>query len=201
MKTSQSIKEISAALVKAQSEMGNASKDSSNPFFKSKYADLNSIREAILPALHKHGISVLQNPQGDLLETVLLHTSGEFISSEIKIVSKTENNPQDYGSAISYARRYALQSMLCIGAEDDDGNSATAKKQSQAKENVHYYPPSDDSDFEVDYSEPSYQSENTAPTPKQLNLLRNNKIDIPPNLTREQATKLVGQLFNSRNRK
>lgn len=121
MNKSESIVKLSAALVKAQASMGAAKKDSDNPFFKSKYADLNAIRAAVMPALNENGISVLQNPSLDTLTTVLLHESGEFISSEIKIVSKSANNPQDYGSALSYARRYALQAMLCVGAEDDDG--------------------------------------------------------------------------------
>jgi hypothetical protein len=124
---SESIVKISAALLKAQKSMGAAKKDSDNPFFKSKYADLNSIREAVMPALNDNGIVVLQTTSGDTLNTVLLHESGEYISSEIKIVSKSDKDPQAYGSAISYARRYSLQAMLCVGAEDDDGESATGR--------------------------------------------------------------------------
>jgi hypothetical protein len=125
MKTSQSISKISLAVLAAQKEMGNALKDSKNPFFKSSYADLNSVREAVIPSLNKHGISVLQLLQGDSLVTTLLHETGEFIISETNIVCKVEHDPQAYGSAITYARRYALAAFLCIGAEDDDGNAAT----------------------------------------------------------------------------
>lgn len=124
---------IAAALVKAQSEMGNATKESKNPFFKSSYANLNSIREAVLPALNKHGIAVLQPINGDVVTTTLLHESGEQISSDTRIVCAKQNDPQAYGSAVSYARRYGLQSMVCIGAEDDDGEKAVVRETNQTK--------------------------------------------------------------------
>jgi hypothetical protein len=122
------IKQISTALVKAQSEMSNAKKGSSNPFFKSKYADLNSIREASIPVLNAHGISVLQpivHIDGkNFVKTILLHESGESLDSHTEIVYSKSNDAQAQGSGISYARRYGLQSFLCIGADDDDGNNA-----------------------------------------------------------------------------
>ena len=122
------IKQISTALVKAQSEMSNAKKGSSNPFFKSKYADLNSIREASIPVLNAHGISVLQpivHIDGkNFVKTILLHESGESLDSHTEIVYSKSNDAQAQGSGISYARRYGLQSFLCIGADDDDGNTA-----------------------------------------------------------------------------
>lgn len=125
---SESIVNIAAALVKAQKDMGNAVKDSNNPFFKSKFADLNSVREAVTPSLHANGISVLQlNAVIDgkqYVETTLLHETGEYICSFTEVVSKDAGNPQAHGSAISYARRYGLSSMLSVGTEDDDGESA-----------------------------------------------------------------------------
>lgn len=124
MKTSDNITNISAALLAAQKSMGNAKKGSANPFFKSSYADLNSVREATLPALNENGITVLQVPVGHTIETTLLHESGEYIASSIEIVCSKSNDPQAYGSAITYARRYALQALLCIGAEDDDAEGA-----------------------------------------------------------------------------
>lgn len=131
MNSSPTITKISIALVKAQSEMGNASKGATNPFFKSKYADLNSIREASLPVLNKHGITALQPTcviDGiDYVETILLHESGEYISSFTRILSDKPNDAQKHGSGLSYARRYALQSILNIGAEDDDANHASNK--------------------------------------------------------------------------
>lgn len=128
MNKSESIAKLASALVKAQSEMGNASKDAKNPFFKSKYADLNAIREAVIPVLNKNGIMVLQPMSGDSVETVLVHETGEWMSSATPIVCAKQNDPQALGSAISYARRYGLQAMVCIGAEDNDGEGAMDRK-------------------------------------------------------------------------
>lgn len=124
------MKNIATALVKAQMEMGNAIKDATNPFFKSKYADLNSIREAVIPVLNNNGIVVLQplvNKEGkNFVRTVLMHESGEEIESFTEIVYSKQNDAQSQGSGITYARRYGLQSLVCVGAEDDDGNTASA---------------------------------------------------------------------------
>ena len=125
------MKEIAKALIEAQKEMGNAIKDSKNPFFKSSYADLNSVREACMPSLNKHGIAVIQPivyVEGKIfVKTVLLHESGEIIESFTEIVYSKQNDAQAQGSGITYARRYGLQSLVCIGAEDDDGNKASEK--------------------------------------------------------------------------
>jgi len=116
------------AFVKAQLEMVNASKDSTNPHFKSKYADLTSVREACVPFLNKYGIAVLQPiiQSGDkqYIKTVLLHESGEEYSCLTEIIH-AQNTAQAHGSGITYARRYGLQSLVCIGADDDDGNEAS----------------------------------------------------------------------------
>jgi hypothetical protein len=131
MNRSDSIVKIAAALVKAQSAMGNAIKDAKNPFFKSKYADLNSIREAVLPVMNANGISVLQptvHIDGkSFVETILLHESGEFISSLTEVIVAKANDAQQQGSGISYARRYGLQSLANIGADDDDGEQAVGR--------------------------------------------------------------------------
>jgi hypothetical protein len=131
MNSTQSIATISKALVKAQGLMGSAKKDAKNPFFKSTYADLNAIREACIPVLNECGISVLQPTTivdgKAVVETVLLHESGELISSFIEIVCAKSNDPQAQGSAISYARRYALKSILNIGDTDDDGEAAVGR--------------------------------------------------------------------------
>ena len=122
-------KQIIKALLKAQKEMGNASKDSKNPFFKSKYADLNAIREACMPLLNENGIVVLQptvHIDGkNFVNTVLMHESGETIESLTEILFAKVNDAQAQGSGITYARRYGLQSLINIGAEDDDGNKAS----------------------------------------------------------------------------
>lgn len=141
---SESIDKIASALVQAQQEMGNASKDSKNPFFKSKYADLNSVREASIPALNKHGISALQPTViidgKKFVQTMLLHSSGQFISSLTEILMAKENDAQAQGSGISYARRYGLQSLVNIGSDDDDGEGAVMRNKpvssSPVKENV-----------------------------------------------------------------
>lgn len=129
MNTSTSIVEIAKALNKAQSKMGGAVKGASNPYFKSKYADLNSVIEACKEHLNAEGISVIQpvasDENGDYVETILIHTSGEHISSRMRIKVQKENDMQAYGSAISYARRYGLQSMVFIpSSEDDDGEKS-----------------------------------------------------------------------------
>jgi hypothetical protein len=132
MNRSDSITKIASALVKAQGAMGNAVKDSKNPFFKSNYADLNAVREACLPALNANGVSVLQptvHVDGRAyVETVLLHESGEFISSLTEVLCAKQNDPQAHGSGISYARRYGLQSLVNLGSADDDGESAMGRQ-------------------------------------------------------------------------
>ena len=132
MNKSESITKLAASLVKAQSQMGNATKDAKNPFYKSNYADLNSVREAVTPALNANGITVLQptiSIDGNaFVETVLLHESGEFLSSMTQIIVAKQNDPQAAGSGISYARRYGLQSLLSVGAQDDDGEAAMGRK-------------------------------------------------------------------------
>ena len=132
MKTSESITKIASALLKAQMNMGNALKDSKNPFFKSKYADLNSVRESCMPSLNANGITALQpmvNIEGkNFINTILLHESGEYLSSLTEIIYSKQNDAQAQGSGITYARRYGLQSFVNIGAEDDDGNKASQPK-------------------------------------------------------------------------
>ena len=135
------MKIISKALLEAQREMGNALKDSKIPFFKSSYADLNSIREACLPSLNKHGIVVLQPTAfidgKNFIKTILLHESGESMESLTEIVYSKQNDAQSQGSGITYARRYGLQSFVNVGAEDDDGNkSSQLKKEETPKQKV-----------------------------------------------------------------
>ena len=129
MNTSPSITKIATALLLAQKEIGGAKKGADNPFFKKKYADLGAVMEACKDAFNNHGISVIQpvttNEYGTFVETVLFHESGEFISSSIKVSCKNPDNPQEMGSAISYAKRYSLQAIAFIPSEDDDGEKAT----------------------------------------------------------------------------
>jgi hypothetical protein len=124
-------KELFAALSKAQSEMHGAIKNSTNPFFKSSYADLESVWEAIREPLTKNGLSVVQTtkmlPEGQLaLITTLAHSSGESIVGEYPILAN-DDSPQAIGSAITYARRYALAAIVGVHQTDDDGNAASKK--------------------------------------------------------------------------
>jgi hypothetical protein len=131
------MKNLIKALIEAQSEMGNATKDSTNPFFKSKYADLNSVREACIPILNKHKVVVLQpivvQDGKNYVRTILMHESGEMFDSFTEIVYSKQNDAQAQGSGITYARRYGLQSLVNIGAEDDDGNKASVKVEVKAE--------------------------------------------------------------------
>jgi hypothetical protein len=131
MNKSDSIKELATALNKAQSEMSGAKKGSANPFFKSKYANLEEVISVAKEPLMNNGLSISQFPTSGEnkcgVETILMHVSGEWISS-ILLLACTKQDPQAYGSAITYARRYAYQSCLGIPSEDDDGNSASAPK-------------------------------------------------------------------------
>lgn len=128
MKTSEAINELAAALAKAQAIMGNAAKDKENPFFKSKYADLASIRDVVTPPLSVNGLSVTQGTSiGEnciIIHTRLLHSSGQWIESQYPILNDT-NKPQAMGSAMTYGRRYSLSAICNLATEeDDDGNAA-----------------------------------------------------------------------------
>lgn len=133
------MKQIASALVKAQRDFAPALKTNSNPFFKSKYADLSVCVEAVIDALHANGIALIQRnhecDNGVKVETILLHESGEEYSGGILHVPALKNDPQAYGSALTYCRRYSLMATCGIAPEDDDGNLASQKpapKQSPA---------------------------------------------------------------------
>jgi hypothetical protein len=125
------MKELIAALIKAQSEFSPIKKNKTNPHFKSRYADLDEVLTAVLPALQNNGILLSQSMdiqegiQG--LSTMLYHVSGESIASFFKLPE--EGNPQKLGSLITYARRYSICAILGVTAEeDDDGNGAKPGK-------------------------------------------------------------------------
>lgn len=138
MNKSESIKELAKALNLAQAEMKGAIKDATNPFFKSKYADLESIWEAVKGPLLKHGLCVSQltgqTTNGDpVVETLLMHTSGEWLMGQFPMVMK-DVTPQSMGSAVSYARRYALAALCSLPQIDDDGEAAMTRDHSVIKE-------------------------------------------------------------------
>lgn len=132
MKTSDSLKNIAKALLTAQRSIGSAKKDSKNPFFKSSYADLPTVMEVVKQPLNEAGIVVLQpatHREGkNFITTTLLHAeSGEWIESETEVVVAKAGDPQAFGAAQTYARRFGLQAMLFVPAEDDDGNVAAGR--------------------------------------------------------------------------
>jgi len=137
MNKSNSIGALAAALAKAQGALGPAKKDSMNPHYRSTYADLSSVISAIREPLATNGLSYVQlmtPAEGNqvAIETVLMHESGEWISSMTMIpVSKAD--AQGYGSAITYAKRYGLQGIVGCPSEDDDGNAAAKAKPKDAK--------------------------------------------------------------------
>ena len=127
------MKEIAAALVKAQKAFGPALKTSTNPAFRSKYAKLENCIEAVIDALNDNGIMLMQQTRacedGVIVETTFIHESGEMLSGGVLHVPAAKHDPQGYGSALTYARRYSLQAACGIAPEDDDGNQATASVQ------------------------------------------------------------------------
>lgn len=135
---------IASALVKAQRGFAPALKSSSNPHFKSKYADLAACVEAVVDSLNEQGIALIQkqhpNDGGVCVETVFVHESGETFSAGMLTVPASKQDPQGYGSALTYARRYSLMAACGIAPEDDDGNAASrghqpAQKLAHAKGN------------------------------------------------------------------
>lgn len=129
MNKSDAISKLAVALHKAHGSIKAVKKEASNPFFKSKYATLDAVVEAVKAPLLEQDIVVIQGLQdaegGVAIETMLLHTSGEWISSTLRLPAAKED-AQGYGSACTYGRRYGLMAICGLPAEDDDGNAATA---------------------------------------------------------------------------
>ena len=137
MKSSESIKELATALAIVQGQLTFAKKDSKNPFFKSNYADLESVWDACRELLSTNGLAIMQFPgeylDGNMaLNTIITHKSGEWMSQEMSVpVSKPD--AQGAGSALTYMRRYALAAVVGVVQADDDGNSASNKATSVAE--------------------------------------------------------------------
>ncbi|MDQ2823597.1 MAG: ERF family protein [Pseudomonadota bacterium] len=140
MKTSESIIKFAPAFVKAQAEISGASKDKANPAFKSKYADLQSVTDAIRPAAAAHGLAYFQDATMTedsklLLITRVIHESGEWVEYEMRMpIAKLD--PQGFGSAMTYARRYSLSAAFGVAPEDDDGNAASGVQAKPAPYNT-----------------------------------------------------------------
>lgn len=142
MKTSESMKEIAPALVAFQMEVKDPRKDSDNPYFKSKYVELDGLMMAVRPVANKHGLYISQDVTTEMTEsgktkvwcrTRLTHTSGEFVESDGQFNVAKGNDPQSIGSSETYIRRYDLSAFLGIAWDkDDDGNQGTYGNQKEA---------------------------------------------------------------------
>lgn len=131
MNKSEQINELAKALADFQSEVKDPTKDKENPYFKSKYVALDGVLQTVRPVLAKHGLSVMQLPTSDetavTVTTLLMHSSGQFIESEPFKVLLTKKDAQAAGSALTYARRYSLSSVLGIAWDDDDDGDSIAE--------------------------------------------------------------------------
>ena len=125
---SNEIGKLAGSLAKAQGEMGGVKKGSVNPFYKSSYADINDCLEVALPALSKYGLAVTQGNEfhpveGYYITTMLIHESGEWLKSKVRIPLGGKKDAQAIGGACTYGRRYGLAAMVGLAQGDDDGNS------------------------------------------------------------------------------
>jgi hypothetical protein len=130
------MKQIATALVKAQKAFGPALKTATNPHFRSRYADLAACVEAVMDGLNSNGIALVQqlseSDTGVIVETVFIHESGEMLNCGKLHVPAVKHDPQGYGSALTYARRYSLMAACGIAPEDDDGNAASRKEEKKS---------------------------------------------------------------------
>ena len=130
---SEKIDKLNAALCKAQAAMGGVKKGSTNPFYKSSYADINDCLEACLPPLTSNGLSISQGNRfcsvnGYYITTTLLHESGQWIRSEIRMPLTNKKDAQEVGSACTYGRRYGLTAMVGLAQVDDDANKTVNER-------------------------------------------------------------------------
>ena len=129
MNKSEQIGNLAAALVAAQAELKNPSLDSTNPHFKSKFASLANVRNVVTTTFAKHGLAIVQNlsstDRGINCTTLIVHSSGEWMESDLVSIPATKMDAQGFGSAATYARRYSLSAFASVvGDDDDDGNEA-----------------------------------------------------------------------------
>ena len=126
---SDKIDKLASALVKAQAELDGAKKESTNPFFKSNYADLHTVIKSSFPVLTKYGLCVSQGneviPGAVCVTTTLIHESGQWLRSKVKLPLGGKKDAQAVGACCTYGRRYGLSAIVGIAQYDDDGNSIT----------------------------------------------------------------------------
>lgn len=191
METSPTIGAIAAALIIFHKEVGVVKKSETNPFFKSKYADLSAVITAIDEPLEKAGLAYTQFPTGqNELTTMLMHAeSGEWIKGSFTM-TPTKNDPQGQGSVITYQRRYALGAILGLNIdEDDDGNKASAKVASTSR-----IEPST-ATTALTLKEQALNHINDAKTVSELNEL-NKKLNASKKLTNDEKTELAAIIMN-----
>lgn len=204
MNKSESIKELATALSKAQSEIKSAAKDAENPHFKAAYATLASVWDACRAPLTKNNLSVVQTlhstPEGKIrCDTTLLHTSGEFISSSMPVLSQRQDM-QGLGSAITYARRYALSALVGVAPDDDDdGNGAGIDdKKEPSTQKPKYSKPKDQTPPESKAKEQDPKGiKNMAPTPKDIALQELLKLSRQRNWQPEDVRDYVTRSFGA----
>lgn len=184
------------ALIKFQAQLKPVTKDSENPFYKSNYADLSSLLQVVIPILNSCDLAIIQpiKIDGDrtILQTTLLHSSGEILASEMILPSHPD--PQKFGSLLSYYKRYQLQALLGVSTkdEDDDGNHASNKTQINTIQK-----PKDKPTFSISDSMP--KSVATFPaSDAQKNALTRMGIKFPETITKSEASKLIEEA-NKRN--
>lgn len=134
MNKSESIKNLSMALVKAQASLTNAKNTAENPFFKSKYAPLGDVLDLLRPVLAENGLAIIQYPSSEdgktiSIHTMLTHESGEYIDFDPLTLTAEKITPQGAGAAITYGRRYSVSGIFNIASEDDDDGNALEKPQ------------------------------------------------------------------------
>lgn len=162
---SDQITNLASALLKAQQEIGTVLKTATNPYFKSTYADLSAVIDAVKEPLNKHGIAFLQavdkGESGEMpvIDTILLHESGQYLSTRTPVFCAKPNDPQAFGSGITYSKRYALQALLGLPTEDDDGNAATAKNGQSENKSKPEAKPKDDVTKLIDQAFFNYTTE------------------------------------------
>lgn len=135
---------IASAFVKAQAAFAPALKTNTNPHFKSRYVGLDGCIEAVIDALNSNGIALMQPTRdcekGVTVETIFVHESGQTMSGGVLHVPAAKEDPQGYGSALTYARRYSLMAACGIAPEDDDGNAASRQPQRQEQPRPEFNP-------------------------------------------------------------
>lgn len=187
MNKSESIKNLAIALAKFQREVNNPSNTATNPFFKSKYAPLNDVLNTVRPILSKHGLSVVQAPSTEgnniTIATTLIHESGEYMEFPELSLKMDKVTAQGAGSAITYARRYALSAILGISSEDDDDGNIAEKQSENNKVGKDHQALKD----------------NSLATDSQLSLI--GKLMKDKNYSAESMVSYIGKMYNKKSSK